>query len=509
MYQLYRDRPFLVLFIVLANIILSAWCLTIDPVINNDGVTYLTLAQMMLDGEWAKAFEVYSWPYYSVFIAAVAKVTFLGVEDSAFALNTLLATSLTLAFVCIVGELSNNNRRIILISMLVVLFFPSITKYRSFIIRDLGYLSCYLWSLYFIFRFCSNLDKRHLVGWLAFAALSCLFRFEGIAFLLIAPYFLILFTATKIPHRRLIMTTLSVALVIASVSLAIWYITDKYAGLIEVARASGKDINNVFDLFLANTQTKLGGEELTMWRYIGVCFSTLANVIYELVRRMAVFYFFFALYAYVKNFGFNNHLIKRVWLVYVLSNLCLLMAYSLYNNFLVSRYTMASALTLLLLSPFVIDRMLNGFKAFNLTKRSIVVFAIFLLTMTSIEGLDVRTKKHHIKKAGLWAKEQLPQSSRIFSNDPLIIYYAGRGLNKRLNDAYTTLQLKAHLDNNRVDNFDYVALSINPKDHDEVLTSRALTDKYGAPKKVIDGIGNRNVAIFEIRKAELQLIDKN
>jgi len=89
---------------VLANIVLSAWCLTIDPVINNDGVTYLTLAQLMLNGEWSSAFETYSWPYYSVFIAATAKITFLEVEQAAFVLNTLLATSLTLAFVCIVAE---------------------------------------------------------------------------------------------------------------------------------------------------------------------------------------------------------------------------------------------------------------------------------------------------------------------------------------------------------------------------------------------------------------------
>lgn len=498
MYQLFRDRPVLVLCMVLANISLSAWCLTLDPVINNDGVTYLTLAQMMLGGEWAKAFETYSWPYYSVFIAAVAKLTFLDVENAAFALNTMLATSLTLAFVCIVGELSNNNRRIILIAMLVILFFPSISKYRSFIIRDLGYLSCYLWSLYFIFKFCSSLDKRYLVGWLAFAALSCLFRFEGIAFLLITPYFLILFTATKIPHRRLVMTAMSVALVAASVSLAIWYITDKYAGLIEVARASGEDINNVFDLFLANTQKKLGGEELTLWRYLGVIFSSTVNVIYELIRRMAVFYFFFALYAYVKNFGFKNKLIKRIWLVYVLSNLCLLTTFSLYNNFLVSRYTMASALTLLLLSPFVIDRMLNGFKGFNLTKRSVVVFAIFLLTITSLEGLDVRTKKHHIKTAGVWLKEHLPASSRIFSNDPLLIYYADRGPNKRLNDAYTTLQLKTHIDNQQINTFDYVALSVNPSDDDERLAKKTLSDKHGPPEKIISGARERKVFIFKI-----------
>lgn len=500
MYQLYRDRPFLLLCMILANIALSLWCLNVDPVINNDGVTYLNLAQMMLDGQWSRAFEVYSWPYYAAFIAATAKITFLGVENAAFLLNTVLATSLTLAFVCIVGELSNNNRRVILIAMLVILFFPSITKYRSFIIRDFGYLSCYLWSLYFIFRFCNSLDKRYLVGWLFFAALSCLFRFEGIAFLLVAPYFLVLFTATKIPHRRLVMIALSATLVVVSAGLAIWYITDKYAGLIEIARASGKDVHNVFDLFLLNTQNKLGGGQLTTFSYIGIIFSDLGTVAYELIRRMSVFYFFFALYAYIKNIGFKNKLIKRVWLVYVLSNVCLLVAYSLYNNFLVSRYTMASALTLLLLSPFVIDRMLNGFKSFNFAKRGIAAFVILLLTVTSVEGLDVRTKKSHIKEAGLWLKQHLPDDSRIYSNDPLIIYYAGRGHNERLNDAYTTLQLESHINSKHLHSFDYVALSIKPNDYHEDLARQTLGYNYGEPERIINGVGERRVFIFKIRK---------
>jgi hypothetical protein len=500
MYQLYRDRPLLVLFMVLANIAVSMWCLNIDPVINNDGVTYLNLAQMMLDGHWSKAFETYSWPYYAVFIAATAKITFLGVENAAFLLNTALATSLTLAFVCIVAELSSNNRRIILIAMLVILFFPSITKYRSFIIRDFGYLSCYLWSLYFIFRFCSSLDKRHLIGWLVFAALSCLFRFEGIAFLLIAPYFLILFTATEIPHRRLVLMILSAVLLIASVGLTIWYITDKYAGLIEAARSTGKDVHNVFDLFILNTQEELGGAELTTWNYLGVIFSNLGSVAYELIRRMAVFYFFFVLYAYIKNIGFKNELIKRVWSVYVLSNICLLVAYSLYNNFLVSRYTMASALTLLLLSPFVIDRMLKGFKHFNLTKRGFATLAILLMTATSVEGLDVRTKKIHIKETGLWIKHQLADTSHIFSNDPLIIYYASRGHNDRLNDAYTTLQLESHIASKHINSFDYVALSLKPNDFHENLARQTLSYHHGAPEKIINGVGQRAVFIFKIRK---------
>lgn len=497
MYQLYRDQPFLVLGMVLANIALSIWCITLDPVINNDGITYLAIAQMMLDGQWTDAFDYFSWPYYSVFIAGVAKVFFMDVETAAHVLNTFFVTSLTLAFICIVAELSDNNRRVILIAALVILFFPSITKYRSFIIRDFGYLSCYLWSLYFIFRFCSTLNKSHLAGWLLFAALSCLFRFEGIAFLLIAPYFLLLFTARDMAHRGKILTLMSFIIVALSVSLLIWYVNDKYAAMIETAQASGKNIHTVFDLFLANTQSHLGGEDLTLFNYIGMFTANIGNVAYELVRRMAVFYFLFAIYAYWKNAGLKRELIKRIWIVYVVINFLVLACFSVYNNFLVSRYTMATALTLLLLAPFVIDQLLRAFRETNLTKRILSVIALSMLSIASAEGLDVRTKKKHIKEAGLWIKNELPEGTVCFSNERLLMYYAEPDLKTNLKHRYDNDQLRILMDSRKIRDYEYVAISVNPRNKLEDIYRQTLSYHFGRPDFIFDGVDGRAVYLFK------------
>ena len=500
MYQLYRDRPLLLLTMVLANIALSAWCLIIDPVINNDGVTYLAIAQMMLDGEWAKSFDYYSWPYYSVFIAATAKIFFLEVETAAHLLNAILATSLTLAFVCIVAELSNNNRSIIMIAMLVILFFPSITKYRSFIIRDFGYLSCYLWSLYFIFRFCSTLNKSHLIGWLLFAALSCLFRFEGVAFLLIAPYFLLLFTARRMPHRRKILSVLSVLIISVSVALVIWYINDKYASMIEVAREQGKDIHNVIDLFLANIKEKLGGAELTPLRSTSMFAKDVTNVVYELVRRMAVFYFLFSVYGYIRGLGFTSNLMKRIWIVYVATNFLMLVGFSLYNNFLVSRYTMATALTLLILSPFVINQLLLNFKNTSQVKRVASIISIGILLLASLEGMGVHTKKKHIKEAGLWLKSEVGDGASFYSNDRLMHYYVEEDAAQNLTHSPNNIELRAIIDKRQFRRFDYFALSVNPKSKLEDYFRQTLSYYCGRPIKIFEGTDGRAAYIFKTKK---------
>ena len=168
-------------------------------------------------------------------------------------MNTLFAISLTLAFVCIVSQLSNNSHRIILIATIIILFFPSISKYRSFIIRDFGYLSCYLWSLYFILRFCAQPNKKFLSAWLAFAALSSLFRFEGIIFVLIAPYFLLLFGTTSIPHKKKLLAVLGVILGLSSILLLFWYINDKYMDSV----TANQHIESLMDFFAANIQKDL------------------------------------------------------------------------------------------------------------------------------------------------------------------------------------------------------------------------------------------------------------
>ncbi|MEM7358463.1 MAG: hypothetical protein AAF431_05175 [Pseudomonadota bacterium] len=496
MYQLYRDRPLLVLSMIFANILLSAWCLYLDPVINFDGVTYLSVAQLLLDGKTAAAMEYYSWPFYSIFIAAVAKLFALDVEMAAHVLNTLLATSLTLAFVCIVADLSNNNRRIILIAMVVILLFPSITKYRSFIIRDFGYLSCYLWSLFFIFRFCATANKKHLIGWLVFAALSSLFRFEGIVFVLIAPYFLFLFGNTNFPHRKKILTALSAVISIASIALLFWYVNDKYMDSVEAAQIAGRDIQGLSDLFLANIQQRLGEQPLSLMAILGLSFSSTGEVSYELLRRMAVFYAIFAVVAYMRAYVFREPLPRKIWFIYLVANLLMLIGFSIFNNFLVSRYTMASALTLLILAPFTIDRLISLLGDVNFKAKLATWFMLAVLILVSIEGLDVRTKKNYIKEAGQWVAENLPSDAHIYSNDKLVIYYAGRDSQTLMDRLYSLDLFNLFFETNEIKTFDYLVLI---GEQDEIYSDtmrQTLAYKYGFPIKTFYADEGRYAFIY-------------
>ena len=499
MYQLYRDRPLLVFAIIIANCLLSAWCIYFDPVINNDGVTYLAMAQYMAEGDWQSAYDYYSWPYYALFIALTSKLFFVDIENAAYLLNTLFLISLTLAFVSLVSELSGNNRRIVFIAALVILLFPSINKYRSFIIRDFGYLSCYLWSLYFIFRFCSTLNKNHLIGWLLFAALSCLFRFEGIVFLLIAPYFLLLFSSTKIPHRQTILVSLSVLIVILSSALVFWYVDDKYASMIKMAKHTGEDVHGLADLFLANIRDRLADQEASAWNYTVVILSNIGMVFYELIRRMAVLYFFFTVYAYVKRLTLGGALFKKIWLVYVFTNLVVLIVFSLYNNFLVSRYTLATALTLLLLAPFAMDYFIDRAKAGGTLAKGSALFIGLLLVLISLDRLNLSTDKMYLKSAGQWLAENAAPEAKIYSNNKLVIYYADRGAGANLDELYTLDRLVDLFKTWQLRHYDYVAFDADVSNHSENTIRQTLAYHLGPPVHIEGTPEDHQVFVYDIK----------
>jgi len=492
MYQLYRDRPHLVLCIILANICLSAWCLYLDPIINFDGVTYTSIAKLFLEAKAYAAFEHYSWPFYSLFIAVVAKILFIDVETAAYVLNTLFAISLTLAFVCIVAELSNNNRRMVMIAMVVILLFPSISKYRSFIIRDFGYLSCYLWSLYFIFRFCAQTNKNYLIGWIVFAALSSLFRFEGIVFMLIAPYFLFLFGATSIPHRKKVLAALSLVIASSSAAIIFWYVNDKYTDSVE----ANQHINSLWDFFASNIQTRLNGEPLSPLTFAGLLLDNSSDVVYELIRRMAIFYFLFAIYAYIHRLALQQDLPRKIWLIYLLTNIAMLVAFSLSNNFLVSRYTMATALTLLILAPFALDRLISVYGSSGLKTKLSIGLVLALLVAVSLEGLNVKTNKGFIKQGGLWMKQNLPAEATIYSNNKLAIYYSDRGVEANLDMLYSQDMLKQFIKTREVRRFDYVAIVANTHKPSEDLARQTLSFYFGIPLKIFFGENDDNLFIF-------------
>jgi len=171
----------------LASFALSAFLIALDPIINNDGMIYAAVAQRFIEGDWLSAFSSFSLPVFSLIVAGIVKISGFNPETSAYITSSIFVCITCLGFVACVGLLSDGNQRIMIIAALVILLLPSISKYRSFIIRDFAYLACYFWAIYYLLRYLQARHYLYLGTSLLLFLLSANFRLEGILFFALTP----------------------------------------------------------------------------------------------------------------------------------------------------------------------------------------------------------------------------------------------------------------------------------------------------------------------------------
>ncbi|MCK6404428.1 MAG: hypothetical protein L6Q60_00270 [Rhodocyclaceae bacterium] len=103
--------------------------------VNRDGMLYVTTAQAFLDGGYAAAKASFGWPFLSIAIAVVAKLTGLGLENAAYLLNALFMAG---ACALIVASVGRRAPELAWITALTVLALPGFNEYRNELLREFG-----------------------------------------------------------------------------------------------------------------------------------------------------------------------------------------------------------------------------------------------------------------------------------------------------------------------------------------------------------------------------------
>ena len=180
--------------------LLSLYRTSTRDLINGDGILYIDVARAFLDKGIGAAIDVYHWPFYGILIGLVHKLTGLSFENSASFLNTLLLMLACAVFVRIYEEISGKEARI-WVAALLILVLPVLNDYRDFVIRGHGFWAFMLIALYCFIQYSRSPDLKSALKWQLSLLIAILFRVEGIAFLVLAP-FCFLFMAEE--RRRII-----------------------------------------------------------------------------------------------------------------------------------------------------------------------------------------------------------------------------------------------------------------------------------------------------------------
>lgn len=485
---------------VVLSVLVSLWALYLDPVINVDGTLYVRAAERFANGDWAAGLAVYKWPFYSMVIGAVAFVTGMAGGHAAYLVNAGFYALTVLGFVAFVKVLGGGTR-ILWIALFVALLHPVLTEFRSFIIRDVGYWACYLWSLAFFFAYVRHEQRSLLLaGWLA-ALAAFLFRIEGVVLLTILPACIYASRSHHATRAAVVVAAAALATAAGIAAAPVWqYVSevnvtggDLLAAPLHHIAGGWSLIGEIIGDRLQALQREFPGltsSAATMPVYL---ITVLIMIILELVKSLGVVFTGLIVYAFCTGRLYVPGEMRRWWLLATAVQLLLVLQFGLANFFLAERYPVALALTMLPVVPFFLDELWGRVEGRGLRQQWRVALIAGLIVIESLEGLNVGTGKQYLKDAGLWLRANAPAGSSVYSNNRILVYYSGLeepkpgGVN-----SWEAAMREVWTDNWR--NYDYFALVMTKSNRrNEVLLFRRIDAE---PVKTFGNEDGDRVLIF-------------
>lgn len=430
-----NDNRDIYLFAAIASMLISAWSVFADPIINHDGVQYLLAANDFAAGRFNEGISLFKWPTYAISIALVSKLTPLGVENSAHLLNALLFASLVCGFLFTVRTLGGTRSTLIFAAILLLLF-PSLNKFRPFVIRDAGYLSFYVWALGFLFVHCRTQGFRPLLAAAVSLTIAGLFRIEAFAIMAMVPIILLGTRASSTWQKRWFWLAGAIVVCVMCIGLALWVFgaesriplqTFKSNPLDSTAQIIGQvwqQITFRLDTIRYEFLTEFSGDFAPTVLVV----TLLIMVAYESLRRLAFVYAVLAWHAWYRKLVFQQSAVRHFWQLLLLAHLVLLTAFTFSKMFIASRYTMALVLTVLVAAPFSIEHFYNRWRTRDKNKNVRIGFPVLvvIISLLGIDSLDLWTDKRYVRDAGQWVNTNSETSARLYSNSHIVMHYAGR-----------------------------------------------------------------------------------
>lgn len=491
--SIFTEHRNIVLISAFISLLISVWCVYLDPIINNDGVQYLKAAQRIANGQFSDLITTYKWPFYPFLIALLKFLLPLNIEQAAHFVNAGLAAILVIAFLGLVYELGADKKTIIAAAT-VILLYPTVNELRSELIRDIGYVAFYLYSITFLLRYFKNCKKRDLYGWLVCTFLSILFRIEGVALLFAWPL-VKFFLMEKGQNRNILLCLFSLfALVILVFIFLLWSSTAVYqqeASLsdgffVYVSEAANQiftDLNNRILLLQKYFLEKFSAK----YAYTIYVFTLLLVLFTETIATITLFYFILSIVSVKKKLTLQVHH-ERITIYFLIGiNLTILLFFTSARLFLTDRYALSLSVTVLALAPSAIIYFISPEQKDRNQKRWIsIVICVFVVGL-GIDGLSDSTHKHFVKEAGLWLKKQSPSHEKLLTNSRILAYYSGHNTEGHWRDFHWS-RVRNKILRKKWHKYDYMAIKIrsnNLRDqrgiykHTKLKPHKIFTNSHG------------------------------
>lgn len=459
-------------FTFIACLALSAYKVSRASTINNDGLLYLSTAQAFVEQGAKAAFAQFNWPAFPILIGLAHQVFGIGYESAAYGINALLLALLGIGFVLLYREIGGGRGRPWLAAA-VILASPQLTDYRAFIIRDIGYWALALWAVLCFARYCRRQRWRDALGWQACIAGAIAFRIEGAALAALLPLCCLLQgerrgKAWLRANSLFLLGAAAVAVLLATgaVPLPSNARLEQLQHFLSPPRIGAHFAAKV-EAVARHAQTFYAPQDIGPLLFGGV----LSLFLYKTLSCLGLAYAALLLWALWRR---RARLFEQrvVWYAAGITAIPLL-AFAFNDLFLSARYMGLLIVLLSLPAAQAAELLLFENGPTLLRPRWAAVLALALAAMLLDAFIKTGPSKRYLREAGDWARAHLPATVALCSDDPSLLYYAGR---RRPEDRCPALE---RLERHEAGQFGAFLVKIGRKDQDKRKRLQTLLDNRG------------------------------
>lgn len=482
--------------------------LSVQNPINADGILYLHTAKVYLAEGLQAAMESYQWPWLSLLIAEMSKLTQLSLEHTAYLLNAVFQAMIVVAFIRLVKAMKG-DRSHQYIAAFVILSCPFFDSIHAQITRDFAYWGLALFAVLALVSFANTLRWRHAISWGVLMSLATLFRIEGAVLLGLAP--MVLLWAVQADYwTRVICVLKAYAVVFVLGVLLLLYVLshpvfvhEQLGRLTELVMQMQQGF--ILAIQSINESTDKLGKAVLSAESVGYAKTILIGgllsmLVVSLIKVMSPLYLLIGGYAVAHQLNPATRATKLTMMGLIVINALIIVIFLAQKLFVDKRYLVLLVLLSLLWVPFGVMQLYRNWRARaeGLTGKSwFFPLLCLLLLMAAISGV-VRFghSKAHIVEAGRWLNTHTPVDAKLYSNSVQVLYYADRDKAnwqkvRHVSDELTPILNQADLHRQ----YDYLAIRIKRHEHKDKEKVLAIFNK--SPVQVFKNKRGDEVLIFQ------------
>ncbi len=470
--------------------------------INPDSVLYLEAAKFFSNGEWKAGFEVFPWPFYSLCIMLVNKITQLGVHVSAQILNVIFFSIASFSFIKII-QLSGGKQKQIIAGALIWLSAQyMIGGVLEMLMRDEGFWAFYLLSIMFFIRYYQQQQFKDALLWQLCIIVATLFRIEAILYLMFLPLILLFQTGfhAKQKWKHVLMAN-AINLGIAIILIAAFIFNDNLSTKL-LGRLNEVFTTNLWQQFTQQLTEKSSimssqvlGQYLNEFAVQGLLITFIYVIFIKTISATGFVNVIFSLLAIKQNKQLIHPAAFKVLSTTAIIAL-LNMALIITKVFVLSgRYVLALSFILMIFSAFYFAKLLFTESEDNQLKWLKILLVVFILGCIVKNVLPKKHGYNYMQDAVAWLKNYNQENKPVFYDQARMRYYANAPYIGNVNDHIDNI--RSSVSDKSIYHYHFIMIENSNKDNISNNIIHHKLPEYTLINQFNDAKAKKSVIIYE------------